>query len=353
MGCARARAGSLLRARTGPSTTPTPLWRPTRSSRRTTTSCSSERREPNPPSPAPGGRTSTRTDAGSSSSRASTRTDAGSSSSRASKEEPFLRSEVSCPLEAACGCEAQVGAEGVADRADEPVGAARREAVLPPDVEHLHAGSVPADPRFDPADETVAEDDREHVIPPSALCRREKALPHVVEGEQTREQGGVPQQRVERGDERDGGGRLRRRLQQRELLGEDEALAAHALDVDGHERAALDQLREQLVAPRPLRGRLRRGDAVERAAGATGAEQAVGTVPRQELMPELLSLRHLLREHLDWEQPFEEVVVPAIAVAPREADHARDGVRLEHGAHSVLRHPEPVLRRTSLALEVE
>src|SRR6266511_3011967 len=63
MGCARARAGSLLRARTGPSTTPTPLWRPTRSLRRTTASCSSERRKPNPPSPALGGRTSTRTDA--------------------------------------------------------------------------------------------------------------------------------------------------------------------------------------------------------------------------------------------------------------------------------------------------
>ena len=92
---------------------------------------------------------------------------------------------------------------------------------------------------------------------------------------------------------------------------EDEALAAHALDVDGHERAELDQLLAQLVAPRPPRDRIRRGDAVERAAGAAGAEQAVGAVPGQELVPELFSHRHLVREQLGREQPFEEVVVPA------------------------------------------
>jgi len=129
--------------------------------------------------------------------------------------------------------------------------------------------------------------------------------------------------------------------------------AAHPLDVDGHERAELDQLLAQRVAPQPLRCRIRRGDAVERAAGAAGAEQAVGAVPGQELVPELFSLRHLVREQLGREQPFEEVVVPAVAVAPREADHARDGVGLEHGAHDVLRHPEPVLRRSVLGLEIE
>ena len=42
-----------------------------------------------------------------------------------------------------------------------------------------------------------------------------------------------------------------------------------------------------------------------------------------------------------------------VAVAPREADHAHDGVRLEHRAHDVLRHPEPVLRRSVLGLEIE
>src|SRR5437870_8213900 len=44
------------------STTPTRCRRLTRSSRRTSASCSSERRNPNPPNPAPGGRTNTRTD---------------------------------------------------------------------------------------------------------------------------------------------------------------------------------------------------------------------------------------------------------------------------------------------------
>ncbi len=78
----------------------------------------------------------------------------------------------------------------------------------------------------------------------------------------------------------------------------------------------------------------------------------MGAVPGQELVPELFSLRHLPREHLGREQAFEEVVVPAVAVAPCKADRARDGVRLEHRADGVLRHPEPVLRRTGLALEI-
>src|SRR6266536_478113 len=63
--------------------------------------------------------------------------------SRAGEEEPLLRCEVGCPLEPDGVPEAQVRAERVAHRVDEPVGAARREAVLPPDVEHLHAGVGP------------------------------------------------------------------------------------------------------------------------------------------------------------------------------------------------------------------
>src|SRR6184192_1509398 len=97
-----------------------------------------------------------------------------------------------CPLESARAREAQVRAKRVAHRVDEPVGTARREAVLPPDAEHLHAGLVPVDPRFDPTDEAVAEGDRENVIAPTALCRREEALPDVVEVEQARQEGGVP-----------------------------------------------------------------------------------------------------------------------------------------------------------------
>ena len=139
----------------------------------------------------------------------------------------------------------------------------------------------------------------------------------------------------------------RRRLQQLEVVGEHEALAAQSLDVDGNERAELDELLAELGAV------CRVGDAGERAARAAGAEQAVRAVPGQQLVPKLFSLRHLVREHIGRQQPFEEVVVAAVAVAPCESDLARDRVCLEHGAHGVLRHPEPVLRRTTLSLEVE
>ena len=51
--------------------------------------------------------------------------------------------------------------------------------------------------------------------------------------------------------------------------------------------------------------------------------------------------------------PNEEVRALLQTVALREAEHAREGVRLEHGAHGVRRHPEPVRRRPALALEIE
>jgi hypothetical protein len=78
----------------------------------------------------------------------------------------------------------------------------------------------------------------------------------------------------------------------------------------------------------------------------------VGAVPGQELVPELLARRHLVRQQLGREQPVEEVVVPEVAVAPGEAEHAGYNVCLEHGAHEILRHPEPVLRRPVPGLEV-
>src|SRR5438876_10636052 len=62
MVCVRTRAGSPLRARTAPFITPTRCLRLTRSSRRTSASCSSEHRKPNPTTPTPCGRTNTRTD---------------------------------------------------------------------------------------------------------------------------------------------------------------------------------------------------------------------------------------------------------------------------------------------------
>ena len=103
----------------------------------------------------------------------------------------------------------------------------------------------------------------------------------------------------------------------------------------------------------PPRIRLRRPETAEDVSAAADAEQTVRAVPGQELVPELLVQRHIAGEHVGRQQSFEEVVVPAVAVTPREAEHARDGVRLEHGAHGVRRHPEPVGRRPALTLEIE
>jgi len=81
--------------------------------------------------------------------------------------------------------------------------------------------------------------------------------------------------------------------------------------------------------------------------------RAVGAVARQELVAQLLSHGHLVSEKLGGEEPLEEVVVAKVSLAPCEAERAGGGVRLEHGAHGVLGHPEPVLRRSVLGLEVE
>ena len=88
--------------------------------------------------------------------------------------------------------EAQVGAKRIAHRVDEALGAARREAVLPPEVEHLHLAAVAVDARLDPADEAVAEEHRQHVPTPAPLGRRDEELPDVVELEQGSEQGPGP-----------------------------------------------------------------------------------------------------------------------------------------------------------------
>ena len=76
-------------------------------------------------------------------------------------------------------------------------------------------------------------------------------------------------------------------------------------------------------------------------------------VARVELVPELLLQRHLAFEHLGGQQPLEQVVVAAVALAPREPEHAGARVGLEHGAHDVRRHAEPVDLVPPLALEVE
>ena len=86
---------------------------------------------------------------------------------------------------------------------------------------------------------------------------------------------------------------------------------------------------------------------------AADAEEPVGAKPRQELVAELLFERDLAREDVRGEQSLEKIVVPAVAVAAREPEHAGDGVRLEHRAHDVRRHSKPVDQRTAFSLEVE
>ncbi len=88
-------------------------------------------------------------------------------------------------------------------------------------------------------------EDRQHVPAPSSLRRRVEELPDVVELEQGSEQRPVPDERVERRQERDRRRRLRRILQQPDLVLQDEALPAHALDRHGDELAVLDQLLAQ------------------------------------------------------------------------------------------------------------
>ena len=153
------------------------------------------------------------------------------------------------PLEAVRARETQVGAERIAHRVDEALGAARREAVLPPEVEHLHPAAGAVDARLDPADEAVAEEHRQHVPAPAPLGGWDEELPDVVELEQGSEQGPVPHDRIERRQECDRGRRLRGSLQQSDLVLEDEPLPAHAFDLDGNELAVVDELLAQRVLP--------------------------------------------------------------------------------------------------------
>ena len=192
-----------------------------------------------------------------------------------------------CPLEAARAREVQVGTEGVAHRVDEALRPARREAVLPPEVEHFHVCAVAVDPRLDAADEAVAEDHGQHVPAPTPLRRRVKELPDVVEAEQRAEEAAVPDQRIEGRQERDGVRRRRRRLQQLHLVSEDEPLLSQPLDLDGDELAGFDQLLSQRVAARvvgPPAVGLRRPDAAEDVVSAADAEEAVRAVSREKLV---------------------------------------------------------------------
>ena len=180
------------------------------------------------------------------------------------------------------------------------------------------------------------EEHRQHVPAPTPLGWWDEELPDVVELEERPEQAAVPHQRVERRQERDG----RRRLAgappaARPPLVRTKRLPRHALHLDRNELAPFDELLAQRVPTRALRDarvRLGRADAAEHVIRAADAEQAVGAVPREELVPELLRERDVAREDVRRQQPLEQVVVAAVAVASREAEHARHGVRLEHRA---------------------
>src|SRR5439155_15537437 len=123
---------------------------------------------------------------------------------------------------------------------DEPVHAAWREPLLPPDVEDIHATFGPFDPRLDPADEAVPKDDRQDVPAPAAFSGWHEELPHVVEVEQAPKEAAIPNQRVERWEEGDRGRWLRGRFQQFDVLTDEQALSADALHVDGNEVSAVD-----------------------------------------------------------------------------------------------------------------
>src|SRR5947207_13924768 len=111
---------------------------------------------------------------------------------RLSQEQPLLSAEVRRPREPVGAREAEIRAQRVAHRVDEPVSAAWREPILPPDIENLHASLAPVDPRLDPADEAVLENDRQHVPAPTAFRRWKEELPGVLELEGAREEAAIP-----------------------------------------------------------------------------------------------------------------------------------------------------------------
>src|SRR5256885_8247165 len=157
---------------------------------------------------------------------------------RLTQEQPLLSAEVRRPREPFGAREAEVRAQRVAHRVDEPVNATRREPVLPPDIEHLHASLVPVDPRLDPADEAVLENDRQHVPAPTALGRWKEELPDVLELEEAPEEAAIPNDWIERGHERDGRRRVRRGFEKFDVLTDEKAFSADAPHLDGNEDSA-------------------------------------------------------------------------------------------------------------------
>ena len=82
-----------------------------------------------------------------------------------------------------------------------------------------------------------------------------------------------------------------------------------------------------------------------------GAQQAVGAVAREELVPHLLAQRRFRRQQLRREQPLDQVVVAAVGLPPRQPAHARDWARPQHRAARGSLPPQPTPRRAPLALQ--
>src|SRR4029453_5289720 len=100
--------------------------------------------------------------------------------------------------------------------------------------------------------------------------------------EQRGEKRTVPDQRIERREERDGRRRLRRLDERLDLVTDPKPLAAHAFDGPRYQFAALDQLLAQHRSSRELRiPRVRLGGAepAEDVSAAAGAQEAVRAIP--------------------------------------------------------------------------
>jgi hypothetical protein len=264
--------------------------------------------------------------------------------------------------------EREVSSNGGRECVDEPGradGVEGIEAVLPPQPENAEAPCPAVDPGLDTAHEPVAEQDRQDVVAPSSFRGRNVDLPDVVEAEQPTEQVAIPDERVERREERDAGVRMdvsavvlhvgHRRLEHVDFRPDDEARPTDTLDLDRDELPGVHELRVQLASadradPEPVfsTDRLAGCRAVPKLLAAGDAEQPVGSVSREELVAELLARPHPALQQLGRKEALDEVVQPPVPVAAGDPEDPSLGERLEERTHLVRGPPVPVDRRAWL-----
>ena len=243
--------------------------------------------------------------------------------------------------------------EGVGEGGNERRIGKRVEAVLEPQPDDAEHALAPLDPRFDPANELVAEQDRQHVVAPAPPGLRHVDLPDVVEPVQVTQQRAVPDERVERSEERDAGlGAAGRRavaqfglrsVQGRERIARDITRTTETLDRHLDELAGSDELGS---SHRPFR---RAAGGPEPQLGlAAGSQQTVRAVTAQQPVPLLFVRGRMLRQQLRREEALGEVVDAAVAVPPRDPEHPCLRQRLEDGADLVRRAPVPLDRGSRL-----